>query len=80
MREFVMIVAAALVSAVAGAAFGALLAYLSPEFVFGVGFPREVGNPVRFASALGAVVGLFLGAATMAFALLVGLLHRRLNQ
>lgn len=75
-----MILGAALVSSLAGAMFGALLAYLTPEFVFGLGAPRELGGQIRFAAGLGAVIGLFLGAATMAFALVVDHLNRRLRK
>lgn len=66
LRNFLLILAAGLVSAVLGGLFGAGIALLSPEFVSGL-FRPEAGNLTRYAAAVGAVWGLFTGAAAMAF-------------
>lgn len=66
MRNFLLILAAALVSAVAGGLFGAGIALLSPEFVSGL-FRPETGSLMRYAAAVGAIWGLFVGAGAMAF-------------
>ncbi len=69
-RNFLLILAAGLVSAVLGGLFGAGLALLSPEFVAGL-FGPQTANPARYAAAVGAVWGLFIGAAAMAFVMAV---------
>ena len=66
LRHFLFILAAGLVSAFIGGLFGAGIALLSPEFVSGL-FSPTTGNPARYAAAVGAVWGLFIGAGTMAF-------------
>ncbi len=69
-RCFLMILGAALLSAVIGGLFAAGVATLSPEFVGGL-FGPQAKDVVRYAAAVGAVWGIFLGAGAMAFALAV---------
>jgi hypothetical protein len=69
-RCFLMILAAALVSAIIGGLFAAAVATLSPEFVAGL-FGPHASNLTRYAAAVGAIWGIFLGAGAMAFALAV---------
>ena len=70
MWNFLAILAAGLVSAVLGGLFGAGIALLSPEFVSGL-FRPEPGDLVRYAAAVGAIWGLFVGAGAMAFVIAV---------
>jgi len=56
--------------------FAAAISALSPEFVSGVFSPRG-GNLVRYAASVGAVWGLFIGAAAMAFAIYAAVLINR---
>jgi len=65
-RNFVLILAAGLVSSVLGGLFGTGIALLSPQFVSGL-FRPETGDLARYAAAVGAVWGLFAGAGAMAF-------------
>ncbi len=69
-RNFLLILAAALASAVLGCLFGALIALLSPEFVVAL-FRPDAAHHVRFAAAVGAVWGLFIGTAAMCFSIAV---------
>jgi hypothetical protein len=69
-RNFLLILAAALLSALIGGLFGAGIAALSPEFVSGL-FGPKIENIVRYAAAVGAVWGVFVGAAAMVFGLAV---------
>ena len=71
MREFTLITVAALVSAVLGGLFGGLIGWLSPEFIGVLTQPQPVAEPARFGAATGLVAGLFIGAAVMAFGLMV---------
>ena len=75
-RCFLMILAAALLSAVIGGLFAAGVASLSPEFVSGL-FGPQAKDVVRYAAAVGAVWGIFLGAGGMAFALAVAAYSQR---
>ena len=75
MREFVQIMIAALGSSIAGGLFGSLIGWLSPEFIDQLTRPQPILQPVRFAAATGLVAGLFIGAATMGFGLLVAALR-----
>jgi hypothetical protein len=69
-KNFLLILAAALLSAVVGGLFGAAIAALSPEFVSGL-FNAKTDSIVRYAAAVGAIWGLFIGAGAMAFGLAV---------
>jgi hypothetical protein len=69
-KNFLLILAAALLSAVIGGLFGAGIAALSPDFVSGL-FSPKTDSVIRYAAAVGAVWGVFIGAGAMAFGLLV---------
>lgn len=79
LRPFFYIVIAGLASAVLGGGFAAAIGWLSPEFVRGLFWisilPQPEADMVRFASAAGAVAGLFLGTGAMAFCLLLATLR-----
>lgn len=65
---FVIILLGALLSAMLGGGFGALLATISPEFIKDL-FNLENGEPAaRYACAFGMIWGLFIGAAVSGFA------------
>ena len=65
-RSFLLILLAALLSSVVGGLFGAAVAALSPEFVRGL-FSPNTGSLSRYAAAVGAIWGVFIGAGAMAF-------------
>ena len=75
-RNFLLILAAALLSAVIGGLFGAAIATLSPEFVSGL-FSPKTDSLARYAAAVGAIWGVFIGAAAMALALSVAVISNR---
>ena len=77
MREFVLIVVAGLVSAALGAGFGWSVGRFAPEFIELLAGWRTVESPAPVATALGAIVGLFIGAAAMAFGLWLSVLRGR---
>lgn len=70
MREFLLILAAALGCALLGGGFGYAIGLLSPEFIDEI-VGRHIGQPERMGTVLGLLTGLLLGAGTMAFGLLV---------
>ena len=68
---FLMILVGALVSALLGGLFGALVALISPEFVSGL-FHRAAEDALgRYAFAVGMIWGLFIGAIVSGFAALL---------
>ncbi|MFZ1933385.1 MAG: hypothetical protein WCB27_24355 [Thermoguttaceae bacterium] len=69
-KNFLLILAAALLSAVVGGLFGAGIAALSPELVSNL-FGPKTGSLVRYAAAVGAIWGVFIGAGAMVFGLAV---------
>jgi hypothetical protein len=75
-RNFLLILGASLLSAVVGGLFGAAIALLSPEFVSGL-FTRNPVGLIRYAAAVGAIWGVFIGAAAMALALWVAATSNR---
>ncbi|NOZ24469.1 MAG: hypothetical protein GXP25_25610 [Planctomycetes bacterium] len=75
-RNFLLILAAGLLSGALGCGFGALVATLSPEFAKECFF-TEVENIVRYAAAVGMITGLFIGAGAMAFAMFVAAISSR---
>jgi hypothetical protein len=77
MREFAIILGAALDSAILGGAFGSIIADMSPELIRCIASPQEVASPQGFGRALGAVSGLILGAATMIFVLALNAFRSR---
>lgn len=70
-RNFVLVLAAALVSSILGALFAVIVAIVSPEFVRSLFSPQASGSVARYAAGVGMVWGLFLGTAVMAFSLLI---------
>jgi hypothetical protein len=77
MREFGLILLAALGSSILGAGFGWLIGALAPEFLTTL-FPMQpLESPERVAAALGAIAGLFLGAGAMAVGLLIAAVRGR---
>jgi ABC-type branched-subunit amino acid transport system permease subunit len=75
-RNFLLIVAAALGSSVAGALFAIAVAWVSPELVKSLFSPPAAGSLTRYAAGVGMIWGLFLGAAVMSFSLLIASLTR----
>lgn len=71
LRNFLLIVLAALGSSILGALFAALVALVSPEFVRSLFSPPVTGSLTRYEAGLGMVWGLFLGTVVMAFSLLI---------
>ncbi len=65
---FVVILVGALVSSLAGGAFGAMVATVSPEFVRGLFCCPAGTGIVRYAFAVGMIWGVFIGAAVSGFA------------
>lgn len=76
LRNFLLILLAALGSSILGALFAALVAFVSPEFVRTLFSPPVTGSLTRYAAGLGMVWGLFLGTAVMGFSLLIGSLGK----
>ena len=70
-RNFLLILAAALVSSILGALFAVIVAFVSPEFVSTLFSPHIDGSVTRYAAGVGMIWGLFLGTAVMAFSLLI---------
>lgn len=66
-RNFLLILGAALAASLLGAVFAVVLANLSPELIQDL-FGRKQ-HPVRFAASVGMLWGLFIGAGAMAFCL-----------
>ncbi|MBX3434884.1 MAG: hypothetical protein KF847_16320 [Pirellulales bacterium] len=77
MREFGLILLAALVSSLLGAGFGWMIGRLSPEFLQILFAGTKIRDAASVAAALGAVCGLFLGAASMTAGLLITALRAR---
>ncbi len=66
---FFYVLGAALLAAIVGGAFASVLGILSPEFVKGLFSPPEGTSLPRYAAAVGAIWGVFIGAAVMGFCL-----------
>ena len=75
-RNFLLILAAALGSSILGALFAAVVALVSPEFVTTLFSQPVTGSVTRYAAGVGMVWGLFLGTAVMGFSLLIGTLAK----
>lgn len=69
LRYFLCVLGAALVSALVGGGFAAVIASISPEFVKGLFAPPPGASIPRFAAAVGAIWGIFIGAGVMGFCL-----------
>jgi large-conductance mechanosensitive channel len=65
---FLIILVGALLSALVGGAFGAIIATISPEFVSGLFSRNAEQGIVRYAFAVGMIWGVFIGAAVSGFA------------
>ncbi|MCL2105409.1 MAG: hypothetical protein FWH21_10280 [Kiritimatiellaeota bacterium] len=63
---FVIVLIGSLIAAVVGGLFGALVAWISPEFVSSLF--RQTAHPVRYAFTVGMIWGIFIGAAVSGFA------------
>ena len=66
---FLIILVGAIGAALVGGGFAAIIGLLAPEFVndlFG-GYEEELPHPVRYATAVGMIWGVFIGAAAASF-------------
>jgi hypothetical protein len=68
-RYFLFVLGAAIVASLIGGLFAALVATISPEFVKGLFMPEEGASLTRYAAAVGAIWGIFIGAGVMGFCL-----------
>lgn len=68
-RHFLLLLGAGLVGAMLGAAFGATLASLSPELMDDMYGTRY--HPVRYATSVFMLVGMFLVGLSMAFCIFI---------
>src|SRR5438093_8909946 len=69
---FLLVLLGSLLSAGIGAAFGALVAMVSPEFVKSLfSLKPEHGSVFRYASSVGMIWGLFIGVGVSCFACLL---------
>ena len=69
LRYFFYVLGAALLAAIVGGLFASALGLLSPEFVKGLFSPPEGTSLPRYGAAVGAIWGVFIGAAVMGFCL-----------
>lgn len=69
LRYFFYILGAAILASIVGGAFAAIIAMISPEFVKGLFSVQEGASPSRYATAVGAIWGVFIGAGVMGFCL-----------
>ncbi len=65
---FVIILCGGLLSALIGGGFAALIAVVSPEFIYSLFNPGDKTPVVSYAFAVGMIWGLFIGAGASAFA------------
>ena len=75
---FLIILVGAIGAAVIGGCFAAVIGLLAPEFVtdlFG-GFQEELPHPVRYATAVGMIWGVFIGAAAASFSCALSVIIR----
>jgi hypothetical protein len=69
LRYFFYVLGAAILSSIVGGAFAAVVALISPEFVKGLFSPAAGASLPRYAAAVGAIWGIFIGAGVMGFCL-----------
>ena len=69
LRYFLYILCAAILASVVGGVFASVVASISPEFVKGLFSPPEGTSLPRYAAAVGAIWGVFIGASVMGFCL-----------
>ena len=60
---------AALLAAIVGGVFASIVALISPEFVKSLFSPPDGTSLPRYAAAVGAIWGVFIGAGVMGFCL-----------
>ncbi len=68
-RYFLYVLSAAILASLVGGLFAALVATISPEFVKGLFMPEEGASLTRYAAAVGAIWGIFIGTGVMGFCL-----------
>jgi hypothetical protein len=68
-RYFLYVLGAAILSSMVGGVFAAILGLISPEFVKSLFSPPDGTNLPRYAAAVGAIWGVFIGAGVMGFCL-----------
>ena len=69
LRYFFYVLGAGILASIVGGAFAAVVALISPEFVKGLFSPPQGTSLTRYAAAVGAIWGVFIGAAVMGFCL-----------
>jgi hypothetical protein len=69
LRYFLYILAAAILASIVGGVFASIVALISPEFVKGLFAPPDGTSLTRYAAAVGAIWGVFIGAGVMGFCL-----------
>jgi len=68
-RYFLCVLGAAILASLVGGLFAALVATVSPEFVKSLFMPEEGASLTRYAAAVGAIWGVFIGTGVMGFCL-----------
>lgn len=68
-RYFLCVLGAAILASLVGGLFAALVAIISPEFVKSLFMPEEGASLTRYAAAVGAIWGVFIGTGVMGFCL-----------
>lgn len=68
-RYFLYVLGAAILASLVGGLFAALVATISPEFVKGLFMPEQGASLTRYAAAVGAIWGVFIGTGVMGFCL-----------
>jgi hypothetical protein len=69
LRYFFFVLGAAILTSIVGGVFASVVALISPEFVKGLFSPPDGTSLPRYAAAVGAIWGVFLGAGVMGFCL-----------
>lgn len=69
LRYFFYVLGAAILSALVGGVFASTIGFISPEFVKGLFSPPAGASLPRYAAAVGAIWGVFIGAGVMSFCL-----------
>jgi hypothetical protein len=69
LRYFFFVLGAAILASIVGGLFAAAVAVISPEFVRSLFGPAEGTSLPRYAAAVGAIWGVFIGAGVMGFCL-----------
>jgi hypothetical protein len=69
LRYFFYVLGAAILASIVGGVFASAVALLSPEFVKGLFSPPSGASVTRYAAAVGAIWGIFIGASVMGFCL-----------